>query len=233
MRIIGLATPGGPETVDVTVGHGDDPRWLLWRRGWVVTGFLSARRDDSGEIVITTHVGPRSAASHPPRFRSKGPVRHLVVSQDEVPATRQRLAAYAIVRSPRGLLGTMCSTRTAVPGSWQLPGGGLEVGETPSAAVIREVNEETGQQMRIGRLIDVQSDHWIGRAPSGVLEDFHALRIIYSATCPEPTTPTVLDVGGTTAVARWVPLRRWRSLPWTAGARSLLDRHLDDVRPSW
>ena len=45
-------------------------------------------------------------------------------------------------------------------------GGGLEVGETPSAAVIREVNEETGQQMRIGRLIDVQSDHWIGRAPS-------------------------------------------------------------------
>lgn len=233
MRIIGLATPGGPETVDVTVSHGDDPHLLLWHRGWVVIRFLSARCDEQGEVVVTTHVGRRSPAARPPRSRSGMPVPHLDVAPDETPTTRQRLAAYAIVRSPRGLLGTMCSVRTAVPGSWQLPGGGLEAGETPSEAVIREVNEETGQQLKIERLIDLQSDHWIGRAPNGVLEDFHALRIVYTATCPEPTIPTVLDVDGTTALACWVPMRRWRSLPWTAGARSLLDRHLDQVKPSW
>ena len=82
---------------------------------------------------------------------------------------------------------------------------------------------------RINRLIDVQSDHWVGRAPTGVLEDFQALRIIYTAVCDDPTHPQVLDIGGTTMSASWVSLRHWRSLQWTSGARSLLDRHLTSV----
>ena len=136
------------------------------------------------------------------------------------------------MRSSRGVLGTECSDKTAVPGLWQLPGGGLNPGESPSEALIREVAEETGQVVRINRLIDLQSDHWVGRAPNGVLEDFHALRIIYTATCLEPTTPSVIDIDGTTSQAAWIPLRSWRSLPWTSGARSLLDKHLDSV-PTW
>ena len=39
------------------------------------------------------------------------------------PVVRQRLAAYSIVLSDRGLLATEFSERTAVPGSWGLPGG--------------------------------------------------------------------------------------------------------------
>ncbi len=96
--------------------------------------------------------------------------------------------------------------------------------------MVREIMEETAQRVRISRLIDVQSDHWIGRSPSGVLEDFQALRIIYTAVCADPTDPLVLDVGGTTMSASWVPVRRWRSLQWTSGARSLLDRHLNHIR---
>ena len=99
----------------------------------------------------------------------------------------------------------------------------------PTSGVVREITEETAQQVRIARLIDVQSDHWIGRSPTGVLEDFQALRIIYTAVCDAPTHPEVLDVDGTTMSASWVPERRWRSLPWTSGARSLLDRYLDQV----
>ena len=49
--------------------------------------------------------------------------------------------------------------------------------------------EESGQRVRLNRIIDLQSDHWIGRSPTGVLEDFHALRIIYSATSENPTDP--------------------------------------------
>ena len=94
---------------------------------------------------------------------------------------------------------------------------------------MREIMEETGQRVRINRLIDVQSDHWVGRAPTGVLEDFQALRIIYTAVCDDPTHPQVLDIGGTTMSASWVSLRHWRSLQWTSGARSLLDRHLTSV----
>ena len=36
--------------------------------------------------------------------------------------------------------------------------------------------------------------------------------------------PRVLDVGGTTADARWVALDRWRSLTWTVNWREALEQ---------
>lgn len=202
---------------------------LLWRQGWVLQHLLSTHLDDAG-IVLTAQISPRTRGCRPPRVKSRGLDPRIEVAPDEVAVPRQRVAAYAIVRSRRGVLGTQCSERTAIPGLWQLPGGGLEAGETPSAGVVREITEETAQKVRIERLIDVQSDHWIGRSPTGVLEDFQALRIIYTAVCDSPTQPEVLDVDGTTMSASWVPVRRWRSLPWTSGARSLLDRYLNQIQ---
>lgn len=231
MRIIGIGSTGTGELVRLHVDHGQHPHQLLWRRGLVMGEMLSAGMDD-GEVVLTVRVHPRGPGSRPPRIRHRGVDPELMKDPAEVPVENQRIAAYALVRSPRGVLGTECSDKTAVPGLWQLPGGGLDPGESPAQALLREVNEETGQTVRINRLIDLQSDHWIGRAPNGVLEDFHALRIIYTATCLEPTTPSVIDIDGTTSQAAWIPLRSWRSLPWTSGARSLLDKHLDGV-PTW
>lgn len=228
MRIIGVVAPGASSSVEGVLAHGEDPRMLLWRRGWVLHQLLSTHLSDA-EIVLTAQVRPRTGASRPPKVKHRGLDPQLKVAHGEVAVPRQRVAAYAIVRSRRGVLGTQCSPRTAIPGLWQLPGGGLEPGETPSAGVVREITEETAQHVQIVRLIDVQSDHWVGRSPTGVLEDFQALRIIYTAVCHDPTQPEVLDVGGTTMSASWVPLRRWRSLPWTSGARSLLDRHLAQI----
>ena len=229
MRIVGVLAPGASISVDAVLAHGEDPRMMLWRHGFLMTHPLSTHLDDQG-IVLTTQVRPRANNSRPPRVKSRGLDPSLTIAQDEKPVPHQRVAAYAIVRSQRGVLGTQCSDRTAIPGLWQLPGGGLEQGETPSEGVMREIMEESSQRVRISRLIDVQSDHWIGRSPSGVLEDFQALRIIYTAVCADPTDPLVLDVGGTTMAASWVPVPRWRSLPWTSGARSLLDRHLNPIR---
>lgn len=231
MRIIGVGPPGTGELVRLFVEHGHHPHQQLWKRGLVMTELMSARLED-GEVVLTARVRPRTPSSRPPRIKRRGLDPQLDIAPDEEPLLNQRIAAYAVVRSSRGVLGTECSDKTAVPGLWQLPGGGLDPGESPSQALIREVAEETGQEVRINRLIDLQSDHWIGRAPNGVLEDFHALRIIYTATCLDPHTPSVVDIDGTTARAAWVPLRTWRSLPWTSGARSLLDKHLDAV-PTW
>ncbi|MCB0910322.1 MAG: DNA mismatch repair protein MutT, partial [Propionibacteriaceae bacterium] len=66
-------------------------------------------------------------------------------------------------------------------------------------------------------------------SPSRVVEDFHAVRIIYAASCAAPTDPVVHDEGGTTAAAVWVPLDRWARMAWSTGARVLLDRHLRDL----
>jgi ADP-ribose pyrophosphatase YjhB (NUDIX family) len=96
--------------------------------------------------------------------------------------------------------------------------------------VHREVWEETGQRIELGELLTVQSQHWVGRAPSGVLEDFHAVRIVYAATCPAPTEVVIHDVGGTTSDARWVPVHRIRDYPLTSSWRQLAALH--DLRPA-
>ena len=49
-------------------------------------------------------------------------------------------------------------TRRSDNGAWCLPGGGMEPGETPAEAVVREVMEETGLQVRAVRVIGVSSD---------------------------------------------------------------------------
>ncbi len=119
------------------------------------------------------------------------------------------------------MLLTQFTSRTHVPGSWGLPGGGLDPGEAPEQGVHREVWEETGQRVVLGELVTVQSQHWVGRAPTGVLEDFHAVRIVYAATCPEPTDIVIHDVGGTTSDARWFGRHELAGLPMSSSWRDL------------
>ncbi|GAB7192433.1 hypothetical protein NUM3379_31420 [Kineococcus sp. NUM-3379] len=128
------------------------------------------------------------------------------VGGPEVPVRRQRLAAYAVVVDSGRMLLTRLSERTPSPGRWTLPGGGVDHGEHPCDAAVREVLEETGNEVVVDELVEVGSEHFTGRSPAGVLEDFHALRVVVTATAPRAVEPVVLDVGGSTDLARWVPL---------------------------
>ena len=63
-------------------------------------------------------------------------------------AYRLRPGAYAILRGTGSLTGLVLLTRSD---ELQLPGGGIEPGEHPVPALVREVREETGHACRVGR----------------------------------------------------------------------------------
>ncbi|WGT46663.1 NUDIX hydrolase [Tessaracoccus lacteus] len=219
MRVTGVPHPLGAPVVGFPVEHGRHPRVTLFDEGFVPVRPLSAALVDS-EIVFTWLVREVTAADQRPAERHTV----YVSSRQEQPRRHQRLGAYALVFSERGILGTVNSSATRVPGTWALPGGGIDSGESPSEAVLREIYEETGQDTEIDRVLSLESEHWVGRSMAGVLEDFHALRVIYSAVCDNPTDPVVHDVGGSTLRSAWVPLRSWRSLHWTNSSRALLSQ---------
>lgn len=225
MRVVGVAAKHR-RVFDRRLEHGVDPRVLAYEAGWVVLRPLEADLDEDGELRLVLRVRHRRDGDGHPRTRKPGRDRGLKSRPEEPPVVRQRFAAYAVVQSDRGLLATEYSDLTAVSGRWGMPGGGLDDGEHPVHAVVREVDEETGQAVEVGDLMLVQSSHWVGRSPHGGIEDFHAIRLIYRATCPDPTDPVVHDQGGTTASARWVPTATWQDLTWTANWRQALKRLL-------
>jgi 8-oxo-dGTP pyrophosphatase MutT (NUDIX family) len=202
---------------EARLGHGDHPDVVLGAAGWRIESPVFATVRDDGTLEVGYRVreldGIRPRLEHVPRDAGVG--------DDEVGEPFQRVAAYAVVTSERGVLLTQFNSQTHVAGDWGLPGGGLDDGESPVEGVHREVWEETGQRIELGELLTVQSQHWVGRAPSGVLEDFHAVRIVYAATCPEPVDVVIHDVGGTTSDARWVPAERLGDYRLTSSWRHL------------
>jgi ADP-ribose pyrophosphatase YjhB (NUDIX family) len=143
---------------------------------------------------------------------------------DEQPVRMLRVGAYAVVVVEAHLLLTQMADSTPVPGQWGLPGGGVDHGEAPLAAVVREVHEETGHELVDVRLLDVGSRRFVARSPRGRLEDFHSVQVVYTGGVREVREPEVLDVGGSTVQARWVELREVPELDLTAGTREWLTR---------
>ena len=138
----------------------------------------------------------------------------------------QRVAAYALVLDAGRLLLTQLSQDTPAPGRWALPGGGVDHGESPADAVVREVYEETAHRLVDVRLLDVGSHHFTGRAPGGRLEDFHSIHVVYSGQVERVLEPRVLDVGGSTSDARWVPFDELSTIALGDRARYWIDRLL-------
>jgi ADP-ribose pyrophosphatase YjhB (NUDIX family) len=93
------------------------------------------------------------------------------------PIQTTRISAYAIIRDEdRILLCRISSFIEEWAGYWTLPGGGIDFGEHPADAAIREVKEETGLEVALVALAEIDSqmfDH--GERQS------HAIRFIFEA----------------------------------------------------
>ena len=86
------------------------------------------------------------------------------------------------------------------PPLWWLPGGGIDFGEAPEEALIREFAEETGLIVNDPQLVGVTSDE--RRRDNG--ERLHTVRILYTVRL---TGGSLRDEAeGTTDLARWFQL---------------------------
>ena len=90
---------------------------------------------------------------------------------------RTRVGAYAICLDDDGRILLCHLSPSVLPGEvWTLPGGGLEFGEAPSAAVVRELSEESRYDGEVTALADV-SDRLFTDPDDGAR--MHAIRIVY------------------------------------------------------
>lgn len=118
-----------------------------------------------------------------------------------------RVAAYGvIVRDGQVLLTHWHEGR-----QWSLPGGGIEAGEQPADAAVREIFEETGFVASLGRLL--LSDSIVIPAEDRMhgTDDLHAIRIVYEASIVSGELTHELD--GSSDEARWVDLDALHELP--------------------
>ncbi len=102
-----------------------------------------------------------------------------------------RIGAYAVIQQDKEVL--LCQlTRSRL---WTLPGGGIEFGESPEEAVIREVKEETGYNIKVSELLGVNS------FVKANIDEVHFIQIIYKAQIISGQMKSEID--GTTDLCEW------------------------------
>lgn len=129
-----------------------------------------------------------------------------------------RIAAYGLITAAdRILLCRLSATVRTHRGYWTLPGGGLDFGETPVDAMIREVKEETGLDVVQDTLLDIDSICTPGR--SGPM---HSIRIVYRARVVGGALRPESD--NSTDLCQWWPRDELARLPMVDLVQTFLPR---------
>ena len=118
-----------------------------------------------------------------------------------------------IVRSEDGRLLLVLRGQEPAKGTWSVPGGRVDPGESDAAATAREVLEETAVAVQVGRLAGtVERD-----APGG------GVYVIRDYLCRPVAGSTVVRAGDDAADARWFSVEELRGLTTAPGLVAALD----------
>lgn len=112
--------------------------------------------------------------------------------------------------------GALLMVERATPpaiGCWTIPGGRVEPGESLTAAVERELLEETALAVRCGSLVG-----WAERLGGG----YHFVILDFAVTLTGGRTPSA---GGDAAAVAWVPLAEVTGLELVDGLEGFLVDH--------
>lgn len=121
---------------------------------------------------------------------------------------RRLVVGAAIVRDGR-LLAQQRAWPADHAGRWELPGGRVEPGEPPTAAVVRECLEELGVAVEPGRQVGADVPLPGGR---------WTLRV-YAAAIPDPlATPRAVEH----AALRWLTAAELQDIDWLDADRALI-----------
>ncbi len=125
-------------------------------------------------------------------------------------AARTRVASYALcLDAEERILLCRIGPGELETGMWTLPGGGLDFGEAPAPAALRELAEEAGL---IGEIIDIADvDSRVYGPRAGRPGELHAIRVIYRVLITGGTLRDEVD--GSTDTCAWFPLDQARALP--------------------
>ena len=131
---------------------------------------------------------------------------------------RKLVVAGLILGDDGRVLITQRRADQALPLQWEFPGGKVELGESPVAALARELREEIGVGVEVGRIWDVLFHAY----PA-----FDLVMLVYACRVVdgEPRAVEVADLA-------WVPageLPRWDILP---ADRPLVDRLVAEGPPN-
>lgn len=118
-----------------------------------------------------------------------------------------RIAAYGVlIRDAKIVLCRLSPHVSKSAGRWTLPGGGIDFGESPEEAVVREFKEETGLVVKAGSLLAVNSVcDVVGE------REHHRIRILYEAHYIAGELS--VEQEGTTDLCEWFTQEQLESLP--------------------
>ncbi len=125
----------------------------------------------------------------------------ITIVADVERALGLRASASAVIFDRKGRL---LLQQRSDGGQWGLPGGSMEIGESAAQAVVREVREETGLEVKPRRLIGVYSDPslQVVRYPDGNV--WHYVSLCFECTVRGGTLTTCDE----TLALEYFPLHR-------------------------